>query len=180
MSHVNVSGTWKNLVNGTAVNVGGTWKTVSRIFVNVSGTWKEAWASWVLAFSGTTTNTAAAVGSNATAEVVFRTDGTVDMRDNLSGGYTEVGAWISDTTEAATSGAEIRWTNAVGDTMTLSTTAEDTWHDITASDLQLYITDTDGSAINQESVTFDMQVRDAGDVTQDTQSYTLTANRTDL
>ena len=152
MSHVNVGGTWKALVNGTAVNVGGAWKTVAKIYVNVSGVWKEAWASWQLLFAGTTTNTANNFAANATAEVVFRTDGTVDMRDNLTGAYTEVGSWITDTTEAAGSGAELRWTNAVGDSMTSFTTAEDAWHDITAGDLQLYITDTNGSAVIQLSL----------------------------
>ncbi len=54
MSEVNVSGTWKSLVTGTAVNVSGAWKTVSHIFVNVSGVWKQAWISFTASASDST------------------------------------------------------------------------------------------------------------------------------
>lgn len=174
-TNVKVSGAWNEIASAWA-KISGTWQEANSIWVKVAGTWQKVYQAWQLIFSGTTSNTALNNSGNATAEVKFATDGYVYFRDNLTGGYTQVGQWISDVTEAATSGAEIRWTNAVGDTMTSWTTAEDVWHDITASDLVLYITDTDGGAVPNVSVTFDMQVRDADDVLQDTESYTLTAN----
>lgn len=40
VTHVNVSGTWKE--STPYVNVNGTWKEVVGVYVNVNGTWKEA------------------------------------------------------------------------------------------------------------------------------------------
>ena len=180
-AYVKVAGTWKTTKN-IYVKVAGVWKPVKKAYVKVAGVWKQFYNAWELLFSGTFSNTGTNFGADATAEVVFRTDGTIDMRDNLTGPYTEVGAWITDPAgpgEAASSGAELRWTNAVGDPMTGFTTPQGTWHDITASDLQLFITDTNGSGGVNQSVIFDMEVRNAANVTQDIQEYELLANRTD-
>lgn len=43
-SHINVSGTWKE-VTEKHVNVSGTWKEITNGYVNVSGTWKEFFSS---------------------------------------------------------------------------------------------------------------------------------------
>ena len=130
---------------------------------------------WKLIFSGGTSESAINVGT-ATAELKFATDGYVYNRENLTGGYTQIGQWIDDVTKAATSGAELRWTSLTGDAMTSATTAEDVWHDITASDLILYLSTT----ITPETVAnnFSMESRNAADVTQDTESYSLDAEST--
>lgn len=131
---------------------------------------------WKLVFSGTTSNSATNPGTTATAEFKFDTDGYVYSRDNLTGGYTQVGQWIDDVSKASVSGAELRWTGLSGAAMTFATTAEDSWHDITASDLILYLSTT----TNPQSVSngFTMQVRDAADVTQDSEIYGLDAEST--
>lgn len=175
-----VGGAWETLASGW-VKVGGTWQQVQSAWVKVAGTWQQVYASWSLAFTGTTAPvTATNSGANATAELKFDTDGYVYYRQNLTGGYTQIGQWISDVTEAATSGAEVFWSSLTGDAFDFATAGDSVPHDITASAFIVYITDTSPLVTDGPSNSFDMYIRDAGDVVQDVQTYSLSAEREDF
>jgi hypothetical protein len=72
---------------------------------------------------------------------------------------------------------EVRWTNATG-TVTSSTVAEDTWHDLSTSDFIIYNSFT--GPIGTKSTTFDIEIRLDGGSVLDSASYTITAETDDL
>lgn len=176
-SSVNVGGSWKELVDGTAVNVGGTWKNVAEIFVNVGGTWKSAWSNVVITLTGATNN-ATSTGSSSSASLRVYSDGDVYFRDN-GGSFVQISGatdWVRPTAQVGN--YEARFTNLTGDTGSFSANvSEDAWTDMATGFLLLTVTDTSDGP-ESKSVTFDVEIRDkATNTTQATAEYTLTANR---
>jgi len=130
----------------------------------------------LLRFAGTTSNLALRANANASASFRFATDGLVYTKDN-NAAWVEVGSWTNQ--PGVPSDVEVRYTNAAGDTGALTATAaEDAWHAVTSSNFELTVTDTTPT-IGGQTATFDMEIRDSGDVTQDSEGYSLSADRED-
>ena len=125
-------------------------------------------------------------GANAVITLKFDADGNVYKKLN-TGSYNQIDAgsnWIRPTT-AAPDDYEIRYTNATGDTGEITATAaEDTWFAFQstspASDFEISVTDTTILAANK-SATFDIEIRKgASGGADESASYTLTADRSDI
>ena len=125
------------------------------------------------------TNSAFAFGSNATAYHFFNNDGTTDEKDNSSANV-QINAstdWIIPNS-AAPGTYRIRHTSATGDTGAFTPAgAINTYIALTTS-RNYFVVDASPTA-GGNSVTYTIEIDD-GSVSQDTGSYTLTADREDF
>ncbi len=176
---VKSGGLWRTITS-PEVKSGGVWRPILTIEVKSGGVWREVFsvAADVVTLSGDV-NAAFNFGANAVAYHFANSDGTFDEKDNTSP-VIQINAstdWIIPNASAPGS-YRIRHTSAVGDTA---------WF-VPAGAINVYIaltvirgyrvTDT-SPTLGGKSVTYTLEIDD-GAVSQDTGSYTLTADREDF
>jgi hypothetical protein len=125
------------------------------------------------------TNSAFNFGSDAHAEHFFNADGTVDERDNF-GVNTQINSgtdWVIPNS-AAPGSYRIRHTSAVGDTGAFTPAGVLNTYIALTSNRIYRVTDTT-TVFGGQSVTYGIEIDD-GSVSQDTGSFTLTADREDF
>ena len=179
-TYIRAGGAWRKATE-IYIRDGSAWRDVKEAWLRIGGTWQQVFSKVLVTVTGASISDATS-SRTAHASVRINSDGTIDK--GLSSATVIQYTQLSSTTDwiipngSASIDYDVRITNVVwteGSSFDAAAAAEDVWIDL-GSNREWRISDSTSNFLGDKAVSFTVEIRDGSGTTQDTGSYSLTAD----